>query len=49
MTDTAEEHDETAEGDYEYDEAHGADDTGPDVPQALRDEAERHLSLSPPT
>ncbi|MDI6100177.1 hypothetical protein QLQ12_16355 [Actinoplanes sp. NEAU-A12] len=34
-------------GDYEYDEAHGGGDTGPDVPAALQEEARRRVDLSP--
>lgn len=49
MTDTADEADQTnAGGDFEYDQAHGGNDDGPDVPAALRQEAARHLALSPP-
>lgn len=49
MTDTTDdERDETVEGDYEYDEAHGGNDAGPDVPAALQEEAQRRLTLSPP-
>jgi len=38
---------ETTAGDYEYDEAHGGGDTGPDVPAALQEEARRHRDLNP--
>ncbi|MEV0897442.1 hypothetical protein [Actinoplanes sp. NPDC049802] len=48
MTDTPDEQqtDDPVEqtGDYEYDEAHGGGDTGPDVPAALREEAARRVS-----
>ena len=52
MTDTADDHDragepETTAGDYEYDEAHGGGDTGPDVPAAVQEEARRRLELNP--
>ncbi|GAA4971707.1 hypothetical protein [Actinoplanes utahensis] len=52
MTDTADDDGragdpETPAGDYEYDEAHGGGDDGPDVPAALRDEARRRLDLNP--
>ncbi|MEU8658075.1 hypothetical protein [Actinoplanes philippinensis] len=48
MTDAADDprEDERAD-DYEYDEAHGGDDTGPGVPAALQDEAQRMKDLSP--
>ncbi|WP_433790352.1 hypothetical protein [Actinoplanes sp. CA-252034] len=47
MTDAADEPREDERGDdYEYDEAHGAGDTGPDVPAALEDEAQRMRDLS---
>ncbi|MBB3094980.1 hypothetical protein FHR83_002643 [Actinoplanes campanulatus] len=50
MTETPDEQrtDEPEEpsGDYEYDEAHGGGDSGPDVPAALREEAQRRVSLA---
>ncbi|GAA0476042.1 hypothetical protein Aca07nite_78750 [Actinoplanes capillaceus] len=50
MTDTPDEQrtDEPEEpsGDYEYDEAHGGGDSGPDVPAALREEAQQRVSLA---
>lgn len=52
MTDTTDDDarqalDEEPGGDYEYDEAHGGGDTGPDVPAALLEEARRRVDLSP--
>ncbi|HWS33836.1 MAG TPA: hypothetical protein VN408_13985 [Actinoplanes sp.] len=49
MTDIVDEPDEkNTGGDFEYDEAHGGNDDGPDIPAALQEEAARHLALSPP-
>ncbi|PRX21068.1 hypothetical protein [Actinoplanes italicus] len=38
---------EASGGDYEYDEAHGGGDSGPDVPAGVEEEARRHLDLNP--
>ncbi|SDS16840.1 hypothetical protein [Actinoplanes derwentensis] len=48
MTDTVDEPEDNTGGDYEYDEAHGGNDDGPDVPAALLQEAARHREMSPP-
>jgi hypothetical protein len=45
--DDARDETDTTGGDYEYDEAHGGGDTGPDVPAALEEEARRRVELNP--
>ncbi|GAA1619835.1 hypothetical protein [Actinoplanes couchii] len=50
MTDTEDEPAEnTTGGDYEYDEAHGGNDDGPDVPAALQEEAADLIRLAGPS